>query len=41
MKAFLISVVLLIAVALSTGYLLDDFLASDAGSAFSTDNVRL
>ena len=41
MKAFLISVGLLLAASLSAAYLVDGLFVLDSSSAFSTDNVRL
>ena len=41
MKAFLLSLVVLLAVALSAGYLLDDLFERDADATFTSENVRL
>ena len=41
MRAFMISIALLLGIALGSAYLLDGIFEQDAGSAFSTSNVRL
>ncbi len=41
MKAFLLSIVILLVVALGVGFLLDEPLETPASQAYSTENVRL
>lgn len=41
MKAFLLSIVVMLVVALSAAYIVDDYVARDADAEFVSDNVRL
>ncbi len=41
MKAFLLSVAIMLVVALGAGYLLHSQFETSAGTAFKSDNVRL
>ncbi|KKN92935.1 hypothetical protein VQ044_07190 [Aurantimonas sp. C2-5-R2] len=41
MRAFLLSIVILLVVAIGAGYLFDSQLETPASQAYSTENVRL